>query len=61
MGSLKIALAVYQDILNDHNWDFPTELSQNVLEKLTVIQLGKPTALPGDCNRFDLCGSRGES
>jgi len=36
-GSLKIALAVYQDILNDHNWGFPTEPSQNVLEKLAEI------------------------
>jgi len=36
-GSLKIALAVYQDILNDHNWGFPTEPSDDVLEKLTEI------------------------
>ncbi|TCV90652.1 AAA family ATPase [Sulfurirhabdus autotrophica] len=36
-GSLKIALAVYQDILNDHNWGFPTEPAQNVLEKLASI------------------------
>lgn len=36
-GSLKIALAVYQDILNDHNWGFPSVPSQEVLEKLTEI------------------------
>jgi len=36
-GSLKIALAVYQDILNDHNWGFPAEPSDDVLEKLTEI------------------------
>lgn len=36
-GSLKIALAVYQDILNDHNWGFPIEPSDDVLEKLTEI------------------------
>lgn len=36
-GSLKIALAVYQDILSDHNWGFPPEPAQNVLEKLAAI------------------------
>lgn len=36
-GSLKIALTVYQDILNDHNWGFPPEPAQNVLEKLAAI------------------------
>lgn len=36
-GSLKIALAVYQDILSDHNWGFSSTPSQDVLEKLTEI------------------------
>jgi len=36
-GSLKIALAVYQDILSDHQWGFPEEPSQGVLEKLAEI------------------------
>jgi ATP-dependent Lon protease len=36
-GALKIALAVYQDILKDHNWGFPSEPNEDVLGKLTEI------------------------
>lgn len=36
-GSLKIALAVYQDILKDHQWGFPEEPCSQVLEKLAEI------------------------
>lgn len=36
-GSLKIALAIYQEILSGHNWGFPPEPSEDVLAKLADI------------------------
>jgi ATP-dependent Lon protease len=36
-GSRKIALSVYQAILDQHNWRFPHEPSDNVLDKLSEI------------------------
>ena len=36
-GSRRIALAVYQSILDQHNWRFPPEPTENVLAKLAEI------------------------
>jgi ATP-dependent Lon protease len=36
-GSRKIALSVYQSILDQHNWRFPSEPSSDVLDKLAEI------------------------
>jgi ATP-dependent Lon protease len=36
-GSRKIALSVYQSILDQHNWGFPHEPSDSVLDKLAEI------------------------
>ena len=36
-GSRRIALAVYRDILEAHNWPFPPEPSESVLERLAAI------------------------
>ncbi len=36
-GAVKIALAVYRDILSDHNWGFPDEPEERVLAMLSEI------------------------
>lgn len=36
-GAMKIALAVYRDILGDHNWGFPDEPDEAVLASLAEI------------------------
>ncbi len=36
-GSRRIALAVYREILDQHNWSFPAEPSESVLDRLMAI------------------------
>ncbi len=36
-GAMKIALAVYRDILDDHNWGFPDEPAEEILAALAEI------------------------
>lgn len=36
-GSRRIALAIYREILDQHNWPFPAEPAQDVVEKLATI------------------------
>jgi ATP-dependent Lon protease len=36
-GARRIALAVYREILDAHNWPFPPEPSESVLERLATI------------------------
>ncbi len=37
IGAMKIALAVYRDILDDHNWGFPEDPDEAVLSELCEI------------------------
>ena len=36
-GSRRIALAVYRDILDAHNWPFPAEPSESVIDRLASV------------------------
>jgi ATP-dependent Lon protease len=36
-GARRIALAVYREILDGHNWPFPPEPSEDVLERLAAV------------------------
>jgi ATP-dependent Lon protease len=36
-GSRRIALAVYRDILDAHNWPFPVEPSESVIDRLASV------------------------